>query len=262
VRCGESGGGEILQSRVKDHVKLFGPDVIAVHRLLKNDVPADEYVLFTQALASGWPSAAAPSWSACEEHSGELRRWPAGLPVRAARGVAGGDTRAAARGSQHRGHDRTRILNRADDRRAAGARFRCHDRPAAPSQMDAGCEGSEHVLAGAEPRRHEAPLPDRPQQPDHGDQRKHESGDAITLTETDERQMMCSVYTLHREGETRTHVRFDGFVKAALGPRLLVGLLLRKKLPTLFATSCQNLKRYCEQVYARNRESVTEAAPD
>lgn len=36
---------------VKDFRKPFGPDVILVHRLLKNDIPVNEYLLITDALA-------------------------------------------------------------------------------------------------------------------------------------------------------------------------------------------------------------------
>ena len=39
--------GMVAQERIKDHSKLFGRDVILIHRLLKNDVPHDEYALFT-----------------------------------------------------------------------------------------------------------------------------------------------------------------------------------------------------------------------
>ena len=40
--------GNISFSKVKDHEKLFGSDVILVHRLLKNDIPEHEYMLVTE----------------------------------------------------------------------------------------------------------------------------------------------------------------------------------------------------------------------
>ncbi len=42
--------GDIAKKQVKHFSKLFGPDVIIAHRLMKNDVPHDEYVLLTDAL--------------------------------------------------------------------------------------------------------------------------------------------------------------------------------------------------------------------
>ncbi len=41
--------GEVGSVMVKDRCKLFGGDVIIAHRLLKNSIPLQEYVLFTDA---------------------------------------------------------------------------------------------------------------------------------------------------------------------------------------------------------------------
>ena len=42
--------GEVVSQRIRDTEKLVGVDVIAVHRMLKNDVPAAEYVLVSEQL--------------------------------------------------------------------------------------------------------------------------------------------------------------------------------------------------------------------
>jgi Protein of unknown function (DUF2652) len=63
--------GEITLSHIKDHVKLFGQDVITVHRLLKNEISHHEYALFTEALAQEWPRTIAPDWAQPEEGSQE-----------------------------------------------------------------------------------------------------------------------------------------------------------------------------------------------
>ena len=39
--------GDVGFSKIKDHIKLFGREVIVAHRLLKNTVAEDEYVLIT-----------------------------------------------------------------------------------------------------------------------------------------------------------------------------------------------------------------------
>jgi len=41
--------GDLAFMKVKDFVKPFGSDVIKIHRLLKNNVPVNEYMLFTHA---------------------------------------------------------------------------------------------------------------------------------------------------------------------------------------------------------------------
>src|ERR1041385_4550016 len=43
--------GEVTGISVKDHKKLFGKDVILIHRLLKNSLERKEYVLLTEHLA-------------------------------------------------------------------------------------------------------------------------------------------------------------------------------------------------------------------
>lgn len=42
--------GDVVSQRIRDTEKLVGVDVIAVHRMLKNDVPAAEYVLVSEPL--------------------------------------------------------------------------------------------------------------------------------------------------------------------------------------------------------------------
>jgi len=42
--------GEVISQRIRDTEKLVGVDVIAVHRMLKNNVPAAEYVLMSEPL--------------------------------------------------------------------------------------------------------------------------------------------------------------------------------------------------------------------
>ena len=40
--------GEVLFYKIADFSKLSGPDVILIHRLLKNSIGSDEYLLMTE----------------------------------------------------------------------------------------------------------------------------------------------------------------------------------------------------------------------
>ncbi len=42
--------GSLSFHKIQDREKIFGPDVIKVHRLLKNNIPYDEYILLTETL--------------------------------------------------------------------------------------------------------------------------------------------------------------------------------------------------------------------
>lgn len=44
--------GQLGSVMVKDYCKLYGRDLIIAHRLLKNDLPLDEYILFTDMFSS------------------------------------------------------------------------------------------------------------------------------------------------------------------------------------------------------------------
>lgn len=43
-------GEEVALTKVGNRIKLFGEDLIVAHRLLKNDIPLDEYLLLSQGL--------------------------------------------------------------------------------------------------------------------------------------------------------------------------------------------------------------------
>lgn len=65
--------GETGTNQVKSHSKLFGKDVIVAHRLLKNEVPHRDYVLFTDQLinsCSSWVEVDQASWAE-PEHASE-----------------------------------------------------------------------------------------------------------------------------------------------------------------------------------------------
>ena len=61
--------GEVGFNTIKDHVKLFGKEVIVAHRLLKNDVNHEEYALFTTSVIAENTAVAAEksnSWKVLE----------------------------------------------------------------------------------------------------------------------------------------------------------------------------------------------------
>jgi len=54
--------GEVTGITVKDHKKLFGKDVILVHRLLKNNLDKKEYVLLTNPVVDDVSKTELPGW--------------------------------------------------------------------------------------------------------------------------------------------------------------------------------------------------------
>jgi hypothetical protein len=62
--------GEVAEFFLKQQKRLFGKEVIVIHRLLKNDVDHDEYVLLTDPLVQGQPLEKCPSWFSMNEMTG------------------------------------------------------------------------------------------------------------------------------------------------------------------------------------------------
>ena len=245
--------GPITQSHIKEHVKLFGQDVITVHRLLKNDISHHEYALFTQALAHEWPQAITPAWGQREEGSQEY------------------DV-----GRINYGYVSLAPLQqlvpepRVEDYSIPGATvpvFSCEQEIRAPLSLVfevasdlptrlQWMQGAKNVemlnhhlnLLGT---KHRCVVDkNSPVMVTSGSTR---AADTITLTETDERKTVCTVCTIRQEGEAHTRVRIDGFVKDDLVLRTLFALLFKRKLANRFQASGEKLKHYCEELYDRQR---------
>ncbi|MFC2085656.1 DUF2652 domain-containing protein [Bacteroidota bacterium] len=245
--------GEICESEIQDHKKLFGQEVIAVHRLLKNDIPHHENALFSQALEDEWPEGSAPEWAQREDGVQEYdvgtisfghvslkplrelvpeasvedfsipgvsvpvfsseRRVSA--PMELVFDVA---TDLPARLNWMLGAKDVELLNHQVDR--VGTKHRCIVDENSPVMVTSGSSRDDGV---------------------------------ITLSETDEKRTMCSVYTFQKEGEDQTLLRIDGFVKNNLILRIMFSLLLKKKLTQWFQISGDRLKEYCEEPYGTQR---------
>jgi hypothetical protein len=54
--------GDVTGISIKEHKKLFGKEVILLHRLLKNNLNRKEYVLFTEALVDEMKHQHLPNW--------------------------------------------------------------------------------------------------------------------------------------------------------------------------------------------------------
>lgn len=242
--------GDIAQSRVKDHVKLFGQDVIAVHRLLKNDIAHDEYALFTRALTKGWPSPVAPAWAPREEGAQDydVGRMSYGyVPLAPLRQIVpepcaedfgipgamvkvfsfeqqiqapmdlvfGAATDLPARLQWMAGTKDVEMLNHRFNR--VGTKHRCVVGKNSPVMVTSG---------------------------------KQHTADTIGFSETDEDKTMCAVFTLRRESYAQTRVRIDGFLRDDIVPRPLFAMLLKRKVTNQFRASSEKLKHYCEGLHA------------
>ncbi len=67
-------GEEVAPMKVGNRIKLFGEDLIIAHRLLKNNVPLDEYLLLSEALTDQYKNTTIENnfgWGKLVEHGSE-----------------------------------------------------------------------------------------------------------------------------------------------------------------------------------------------
>lgn len=241
--------GHITQSKIKEHIKLFGQDVITVHRLLKNDISHHEYALFTRALMNEWPHAISPTWAKREEGSQDYDVGTINycyVPLKPLRELV--------------------PEPRVEDFSIPGMTvplFSCEHEVHAPLnlvfEVASDLPTRLHWMMGAKNvellnhqvnrlgTKHRCVVDKN--SPVMVTSSSTQAADTITLTETDQKRTMCSVYTFQQEPGEHTRIRIDGFIKDNLVLRILSALILKKKLANWFNASGEKLKHYCEELY-------------
>lgn len=248
--------GNITESHIKEHIKLFGEDVIAVHRLLKNDISHHEYALFTQPLLKEWEPAFIPDWAKQQEGSQEYDVGRIDFNFVALEpllkfvqepGVEDFSIPGATVPVFSFEHEIKAPLNFVFDVLSdLHARLKWME-GAQKVEMysnDLNRIGTKHRC-----------IVDKSSPVMVTSQSKRSAG-TITFSETDVKKTMCSVYTLKLISETQTQLRVDGFLKNTLGLKILFALLLKKKVSNLFRVSSKNLKHYCEDSYSRQQQKT------
>ncbi len=245
--------GNITQTKIKEHTKLFGQDVITVHRLLKNDISHNEYALYTQALAGNWVNTNLPDWVQKQEGQQEydvgiinynyvklspLKQLIPEPPVQ--------DFSIPGLTSQEFSFDEEincpldLIFDVLTD---LSLRLQwMHD-------------SKETVYYGQHINRvgtkHRCVVDkDSPVMVTSGFSRDSEK---IIFAETDVAKRMCSVYTLRKINDERTALRVDGLLKNNLLLKLFFNLMLKKKICAFFEASIKKLKLYCEDLYIKQQ---------
>lgn len=248
--------GSVMPTRIMDHTKLFGSDIITAHRLMKNEIQESEYALITQVLTKDWPPEAFPDWAHAKQGSQEYDVGRVDFDYVTVAPL------------------RQRVKDPSiEDYSIPGVRvpmFSCEQ------QIDAPMDLIYQVLSDLPLRlkwmqgarsvdllndkvnrlgtRHRCVVDkNSPVMVTSGGTR---SADALTLTETDEKRMMCSVYVLERVSDTRTRLRVEAFIKDSLMLKILFALLLKRKLQGWFSASAANLKQQCEAMF---RERLSDA---
>ena len=245
--------GETTKNQVKQFTKLFGADVIIAHRLLKNDVPEDEYLLVTDSLEIDNELALEVAFNAFESTE---TVYDVGLVRFAYLGL---------------GSLRDRIPGpEAEDFGLPGVTVKVLEQEAiiqAPLAMvfDVISDVSfrhrwQHGLLGSDELNHKITQngsthrciikgdASDPAFVSHGFEKK---GDTITFSDTDHKIGVGNVFTLKKEGANRTRVQVHTFLKKHPFKQLLFSLVLKKRFLRDGQVSWKNLNKYCQELQAQ-----------
>ncbi len=239
--------GETAKNQVKSFTKLFGKDVIVAHRLLKNDVPKQEYLLVTDAMPVDQQEAAdvaAASFESAEEAydfgriryaSLDLQHIRAAIPepVPDDFGLPGVTTNIFTTSA---------IINA-----PVAMVFDVVSDLSFRHVWQEGLKGSgdlNHKVAQTGST-HRCIIKGDASDPffvSHGFEKK---GDTITFSDTNHKDGIGNVFSLQRLDECRTRIQSDLFIKRNPLKQLFFNLLVKKRLLADSDISWQNLEDYC-----------------
>ncbi|NUQ25322.1 MAG: DUF2652 domain-containing protein [Saprospiraceae bacterium] len=239
--------GEITQNKVKSFTKLFGKEVIVVHRLLKNSIEHHEYAMLTKPLTdamtetNGLIKPWAPLQRGSEEYdSGKVAYEYLALapllnevpdPVVQDYSIDGATTHAV--------HS-TAVIEAPMDM-VFGVLADLPWRAKWVVGLEAGVEHINHkiIQEGSEHRC----ISGGPILITHD--YKH-AEDVIAFTETNSKKTACTVYTLRKLSSDTTELEADYFMKDNFFKRLYFILFKKNKTKKYYRQTWQNLNNYCQ----------------
>lgn len=245
--------GDIARKQVKEYSKLFGKDVIVAHRLLKNEIPDEEYVLLTHQLinaCSTWVEIKQAAWADPEQGEGTydfgsitychialdplMSHVPE--PTIEDYSLPGTTTKIVEFGT---------VVEAPID-----LVFNVLSDLSARHRWMAGVTGSDRLNSHLPQHgsTHRCVMNGDESDPFFVSHDFETSNDLITFTETDQKAGLVFVYTLRRIGKAVTRAEHHFFMKRHFLKELLFKRRIAKKLRGFAEGSWHNLNAYCQEL--------------
>lgn len=250
--------GETGTNQIKKHVKLFGKEVIVAHRLLKNTVPHNEYVLFTNQLVnscSNWVDVKQAAWAE-PEHSSEaydlgtvefcyvtLKPLEAHVPEPKIE-----DYSLKGATKKLMGHEC--ILEAPIDLAFDVISDLSIRHDWMPGLQDSDMLNSKITRNGSS---HRCVIKRDESDPFMISHSFQTGKDYITFTDTSQKKGFDMVFTLRRIGPAVTRFEVYYFFKKSFLTELIINLFMKKKMRLNLEASCNNLNGLCKQLVADGR---------
>ena len=245
--------GNITQTKIKGHSKLFGQDVITVHRLLKNDIAHHEYALFTQALNNNWENENTPDWvkkiegqkiydvGTINYNYTQLVPLKEIVPEPTLQDFSIPGLTLQVFSFEEEINCPPDIVFEVLSNHSLRLKWMNNSKEIVYYGQHINRVGTKHRCVVDK---------DSPVMVTSQFLRDSEK---IVFAETDEAKRMCSVYTIRKLNDMRTAVRVDGLLKNNLLLKLFFNLKLKKKICAFFEASMKNLKYYCEALPVKQK---------
>ncbi len=250
--------GEIAKKQVKNFTKLFGSDLILAHRLMKNEVQMDEYVLFTHQLlnaCSAWVEMKQAAWADPNEAEGtydnELVKYcylplePLSMHIPEPR-IEDYSVGASLKGLEVEGTVNGTLDMVFDVVSDLSFRHKWIAGLKASSDLNGKITkaGSSHtcVMSGT------------PKDPSFVSHKFDVSKDVVTWVESDHRAKWDVVLRLQRIGKQLTRVHYTFFVKPNLIQRLMFKYKTKNMLAGWVAGNLKTLDAYCRALVQEGKE--------
>lgn len=245
--------GEVGKNQVKEHRKLFGRDVIVAHRLMKNEVPCQEYVLLTHQLlnaCSNWVQLKEAVWSPPESHEEaydfgtvaycyiDLAPLQAHVPAPTVEDYSlPGVTVEVMRIESVIEAPLELVFDVVTDL------SRRHN-------WIVGLQGSDrhNGRITRNGSTHRCIVKDQEDDPFYVTHAFEVGDDLVTFTDTNQRDGMCNVYILRRLAEKVTRLEVHTFMEQKLLKLAFFRLFMKRQYSQIVRHSHENLKAYCKEL--------------
>ncbi|MBX2815187.1 MAG: DUF2652 domain-containing protein [Saprospiraceae bacterium] len=255
--------GKITTKSVKDHNKLFGKEVIVAHRLMKNEIDSDEYVLVTHSLMNScetWVDIESVAWSAVAHGSGEYDFGSSQYCFLALDPLMEHVPEPKVEDYRIPGCDNNYLNGEAVINAPLDLVFDVVSDTSYRHVWQTYVARSDHQSSklGQNGISHQCVV--------HGENKVHSvvshdfkrAGDVINFTDTNMKDGQCAVYTLRKIAPSVTRVSMNCYMKPHWFKSLMFKLMMKKKVDQALEESWKILDEYCSDLHHRNQPHTSQ----
>jgi uncharacterized protein YndB with AHSA1/START domain len=251
--------GQISKNRVKEYSKLFGKDVIVAHRLLKNEISHQEYVLLTHQLinfCASWVELEQVAWAPPEPGESHYDFGKAQYCYITLLPLMMHVPEPAIEEYSLSGATRKMLEYETVIEAPIDMVFNVLSDLSVRHQWLVSLKRSDTLNSkiARNGSTHRCVIKEDESDPFFVSHNFQVGKDLITFTETNQKEGYCTVFTLLRIGREATRLQKHDFLKQHWLKELFFNLFMKKKLAQLTKASCIRLNTYCKELVKEGKQ--------